>query len=648
MNATTGTINANNNPNPNTNTINTVLNDRSATALARNHLRMGRVREAEALLEAWLQQDPNNASARVLQGWLLLTSGKFEEGRQLLETAVLISPHNAFAYVALGVLHQAQGKREEAELCWERALALDAADVDAAALLVEMRMQAGNVAAAEQLARAALAAVPDSPLAHFSLAEVLLGKGDVDESLDLCARGVAKEPDDWRGLLTYGRILMQVGKLSDARAKLEQALAMRPGEPELISVLALVFLRQEAWADAERSARKLLILNPRQTMGTRILLQALAGQGRFDDATNQVAQTVTATPPEKIVLQMDLAGMYRRAGRIEDAEKIALQAQTDADESNKLIPTYFLAELDLIKGNWAPAFETLASLSRKNDGGRLQTGLPAAEELRGRQVILTGDSFSQMMLFARYAARIAEQGAQVTLVGANLGRCGELAHGLQGVTAIHQPEPNATLEEKNKIWPEDALSEAMLCLPAHFGITTESQLWEGPYLSVPAERVAQMRAALAQHPRPWVGIELGAQPDQVVLQAVADAVRASGGTLVGLGPGLEDVLGETAVWPRIPDLHVLATWVEALDTVIAGSHLMPAIAGPLGKSAHILLEKESDALWGLTGKTSPWYPSLQLHRQTQQGGWQDAWSALRMALTELATELKSAPVLVRA
>ncbi len=641
MNATIGNINA-------ANTVNTVLNDRSATALARNHLRMGRVREAEALLEAWLQQDPNNPSARVLQGWLLLTSGKFDEGRQLLETAVSIAPHNAFAYVALGVFHQAQGKPEEAELCWERALALDAADVDAAALLVEMRMQAGNLVAAEQLARAALAAAPNASLAHFSLAEVLLSKGDVDESLDLCERGVAQEPDDWRGLLTYGRILMQVGKLPEARAKLEQALTMRPGEPELISALALVFLRQKAWSDAERSARKLLILNPRQIIGARILLQALAGQGRFDDAANQVAQTATSTPAEKMLLQIDLAGLYRRVGRIDEAEKIALQAQAEAEESNALIPTYFLAELELIKGNWASAFDTLARLSRSNDGGRLQTGLPVADALRDRKVILVGDSFSQMMLFARYVKRLAEHGAQVTLVGANLGRCGALAQGLPGVTAIHQPDPNASLEEKNKIWPEDALSESMLCLPAHFGIATESQLWEGPYLTVPAERVGQMRAALAQYPRPWVGIELGAQPDQSMLQAIADAVRASGGTPVGLGPGLEDVLGETAVWPRIPDLHMLATWVQALDTVVAGSHLMPAIAGPLGKSAHILLEIESDALWGIMGKTSPWYPSLHLHRQTQQSDWQDALAALRVSLAELAIELKSAPVLAGA
>jgi hypothetical protein len=48
--------------------------------------------------------------------------------------------------------------------------------------------------------------------------------------------------------------------------------------------------------------------------------------------------------------------------------------------------------------------------------------------------------------------------------------------------------------------------------------------------------------------------------------------------------------------PHITDLYELAVWVEALDTVIAFDGLLPAVAGPLGKHAHILLDLERDAL----------------------------------------------------
>ena len=604
-----------------------MLNDGVIAAVARRHLRAWRVREAEMLLEDWGMREPGSASLQALQGWLCLMMGRKEDGRLLVQNAVEAAPNCAFAYVAMGALHAAEGQRDEAELCWQRALVLDPADVDASALLVQSRRQAQDVVGAEQVARNAILAAPQDAMAHFVLAETLLGRPDgQEEALRLVARGVSLEPDEWRGWLVYGRALTHAGRLAEARARFERALLVRPAEPEALQALATACLQDAAWTEAERLAKKIVVLSPKQVQGYRILATAQAAQNRIDEAIGVLLQALRVTPGDLGAL-MDVAGLHRRAGRLDEAMTVARQAQ--ALFPSIAAPAYLVAELDLYQGNTGDAFEALSRLELSKPEWLHTTRLPAdAASINGRAVVLKGDSLSQVLLLARYAPRLAAMGADVYVSCTQAMQWGGLAGRLQGIRAL--------IEQPTDV-PESALVEPIICLPARFGIKEDEPLWQGAYLEVDAQHVEQVHAALADAPRPWVGIEFHGTMDAAVLAAVAGAVRAVGGTAVVLSPGIDPaIVGEPTIWPRLPDSYIFAVWVTALDTVIANDGITASIAGPLGKSAHILLGSDCDSLWGMGSDRTPWYPHLRLYRETHGAGWGEALTALHQAISPLA------------
>ena len=67
----------------------------------------------------------------------------------------------------------------------------------------------------------------------------------------------------------------------------------------------------------------------------------------------------------------------------------------------------------------------------------------------------------------------------------------------------------------------------------------------------------------------------------------------------------------------------LACVIRELDLVITIDTLAAHLAGALGTPAWLLLQFAADWRWLAAGKTSPWYPSLRIFRQSSPGNWPD-------------------------
>lgn len=72
-----------------------------------------------------------------------------------------------------------------------------------------------------------------------------------------------------------------------------------------------------------------------------------------------------------------------------------------------------------------------------------------------------------------------------------------------------------------------------------------------------------------------------------------------------------------------------AAVVENMDLIITIDTSLAHLAGALGKPAFVLLPWVSDWRWFLNQAYSPWYPSIQLIRQTKAGEWDDVISTLK-------------------
>jgi ADP-heptose:LPS heptosyltransferase len=83
---------------------------------------------------------------------------------------------------------------------------------------------------------------------------------------------------------------------------------------------------------------------------------------------------------------------------------------------------------------------------------------------------------------------------------------------------------------------------------------------------------------------------------------------------------------------QINDFADTAALCELMDIVISVDTSVAHLAGALGKPLWVLLPHAPDWRWLLDRTDSPWYPTARLFRANQDGHWQDALTAVQLAL----------------
>jgi len=80
------------------------------------------------------------------------------------------------------------------------------------------------------------------------------------------------------------------------------------------------------------------------------------------------------------------------------------------------------------------------------------------------------------------------------------------------------------------------------------------------------------------------------------------------------------------------DIYDTAGLIMGLDLVISADTMSAHLAGALGKPVWVLLPFEADWRWMLNRCDSPWYPTMRLFRQPEQGEWQPVLNDVGAAL----------------
>lgn len=75
-----------------------------------------------------------------------------------------------------------------------------------------------------------------------------------------------------------------------------------------------------------------------------------------------------------------------------------------------------------------------------------------------------------------------------------------------------------------------------------------------------------------------------------------------------------------------------AAILHQLDLIITSDTAIAHLAGAMGRETWLLLSLVPDWRWALRSPSSPWYPSMRLWRQTQQGDWQDVFARVKSEL----------------
>jgi hypothetical protein len=194
-------------------------------------------------------------------------------------------------------------------------------------------------------------------------------------------------------------------------------------------------------------------------------------------------------------------------------------------------------------------------------------------------------------------------------------------------------------------------------LPGAFKTTLDTIPADVPYLRAEPERVAAWRDRLSG---PGFKIGVSWQGSTIKtgvgrsfpLQALRQVAAIPGVRLISLqqGTGLEqlhslpagmrvETLGED--FDAGPDAFVdTAAVMECLDLVITCDTSIAHVAGALGRPTWVVLKRVPDWRWMLDGKDNPWYPTVEMFRQSVDGRWEDVFVRVCRNLQERIPALR--------
>jgi tetratricopeptide (TPR) repeat protein len=419
-------------------------------------------------------------------------------------------------------------------------------------------------------------------------------------------------PDHPTALHYLGVILYQRRELDAALPLLMRSTQAVPGEPEFHNNLGLALAAADRTDEAIAAYRRALALNPDHSVAWNNL--GLALQERNDSAGAIAAfRRAIEIDPEFARAHWNLSLALLEDGQFREGFR---------------------------EYEWRLAIDELGKGRHPLRGPVWDGKSPGGKAL----LVHTEQGLGDALQFARYATLLAAQGARV-LIQCTLPLRNLLAT-VPGVAAAFGPgEP----------LPHYDAHIALLSLPRIFGTDAASIPASVPYLTVPAEQRAAVRASLASNAPAlrvgiaWAGSKAHANDRNrsLPLAMLAPLFEIPGIHWHSLQLGADDEIARTPTasrMVRLPSdtaLDDTAALISEIDLVVSVDTSIAHLAGALARPLWVMLPFAPDWRWRLGSDRSPWYPTARLFRQTAPRAWPEVVARIREALVARVADTAS-------
>jgi tetratricopeptide (TPR) repeat protein len=420
---------------------------------------------------------------------------------------------------------------------------------------------ARNLERAIQLYDEAIEADSTSAEAYYKRANALKDLGRLEEALESYNAAVERKGDYAYAYCNRGFVQQRLGLVDDALSSYDKAIALEP---------------TDAIAHCNRA----------------LLLQECS---RWDEALASYDRAVAANP-EFIDAQ------YNRG--------LVLLFYGD-----------FAAGWRAFEWRWKSA-DRLGIGAQKGFSQPLWLG---EQPIAGKRLLLHSEGgLGDTLQFCRYAAEAAAQGATVLLAAQP--PLLELLSSLDGVAQ--------TIANGSPL-PQFDYHCPLMSLPLAFKTTLDTIPSLPKYLQADPDKVVQWRATLGERKLPRVGLVWSGNPNNRL--DAARSIRLAE-WIEHLPPGFEyfrlqrDVREEDEATldssevifsydDDLLDFPNTAALCECMDVVISVDTSIAHLSGALGQRTWTLLSHTPDWRWLRDRIDCPWYPSMRLYRQQNEGDW---------------------------
>lgn len=567
----------------------------------------GDVKAAIKSYEAVLKKRPSQPDALWLKGVAKLSMGEPEAAVKLIELAFRGRPEDPEILNDLGMAQEAAGAEQAAQTSFDKALELN----------------------------------PDLPSVLVNVARCALASGNTENALKTSSRAVELQPEMSDAHNIRGLALKQLGQFEDARAAFSVALSIEPHNvPILINMGE--FLRERGQLDrAQTTLEQALAATQKGTVdwvnATLTLGLVFAKTGRYDDARERY-NSILALVPDHLESLVNRGELNQSTGYVEAAEADYNAALKIAPESSTA--QYNLGRLHLLKQNWEKGWIAHES--------RWRTPEFAAQD-RSRNIpvwngalrpdlnlLVWGEQgLGDQVLFASQIAELIAKGVLPTLeVDPRLAPTLQRSFSCLSVCGYDDIDAGTVISFENQI-PIGSLGRILRKTASDFppgssylvadtDLTRELRdrylsrakgrkivgiAWNSinPTFGVQKSLPLEHWEAILRHHRDalFISLQYGDIRNEVM-----QASRVSGA----------DIFIDDEVDP-VGDFDAAVAQIAAMDLIISTSSTAVHLAGALGVKTWVMVRCVPEWRWGLEGKRVPWYDSVRVYRQPEQGNW---------------------------
>jgi tetratricopeptide (TPR) repeat protein len=446
----------------------------------------------------------------------------------------------------------------------------------------------------------------ESAAIWLALGQSLVGRGLLEQALLCFKAAIACDAGHAAAFAARAVALFQLGRHDEAMADYMAALALEPANADVWINLGVLYQKADCADEAMSCFETALLHRPSSA-------DAWANRGRTQFASGDL---------DGALQSFSAALVYRPGdGRLHFDRAVVL----------------------LAKGEWAAGWQAYDARLKLNIEPRILTRcfpLWQGEPLEGKRVLaLSEQGIGDVFQFVRFVRQLSELGAVVTLHVQS-----HLLAVLQGLcadcTVIDHFEADARFDFEIPLMslPGRLARDASVLAPFEAYLSADNGrcaywdrisrdlapnarrigiCWQGnPGYSGDRRRSVPLAAF-----RPISALD-GVRLISLQKHIGIDQMAASDIGVIDLGP---EVDGDGAFLDT-------AAIIAGLDLVITSDTAVAHLAGAMGRPVWLMLADVPDWRWGTTGKTTPWYPTIRLFRQTTPGDWDSVISAVVEAL----------------
>jgi len=571
----------------------------------------GQLDAAHALYQKVLKIRPKHPDTLQLMGTLALQRGQYADAIDWIQRSLKLNGRNASAWNNLGLSYKKLGRFEEALGAFDRALAVQ----------------------------------KDLSDALFNRASVLAELGRFEDAKNMYDRLLAVAPSDAELHFRKARVLAASNEAASALASYRQAIALDPNHVEALTARAVLLSETKQTALALQDFEKVVQLAPAQPSAHSNLGNALSDVGRVGEALVCYAKAL-ALDPQFVDAHFN-TGVVRQAQRQIEAAIAAYKTAVAIDPEH-VFAQWNLGLCQLMSGDLLNGWKQY-EWRWKNPQldvyqERRMFSVPrwdGTQDLAGKTLLLYSEQgLGDTIQFCRYADLAAQRGAKVILEVQQ-----PLIRLLSNLKGVH------TLIERGAPVPAIDFECPLMSVPLAFQTTIDSVPALPAYLQADSQlrgkwatrlgNTADLRVGVVwtgrashandHHRSATLNDILPLQSEGIQWVCLQNELREDDARHIQHHPAIR-YFGEA-----LTDMAETAALCDLMDVVVSVDTSVAHLAAALGKPVFLMLPFVPDWRWLLDRDDSPWYPSVQVFRQKQEGHWHPVMESIQHALAQVRT-----------